>query len=448
MAQELMTRTPAASARHEAHARKVERIARQLREHPRGRPASLRKKTPPHQVPKAFDKRRTDEKIDVSDLTEILEVDPERRVCVAESGVTMFDLCRATLAHGLVPAIVPEFKTITVGGAVAGCSIESGSFRHGGFHDICREYELVTSKGEVLTCRPDNEHALIYQMLHGTFGTLGVLTKLEFDLIPAKPFVRMTREKYPSAAALKEATWRHYRDRDADFMDGILYAPDEHVLDIGRFVDQAPYTNRFDWMKIYYRDMRGRPEDYLRTLDYLFRYDRGITNVQPSSFLGRLLFGRFIGSTEVLALAEKLHWLLPKERPSVTLDVFIPHSKLEPFLDWYARDFQHFPLWYVPYKKARDYEWISSGFFERNRGEELFLDIAIYGMKQPPDGRNYYRVMEEKLLEIGGTKTLISYNFFSEDEFWSLWNRENYSRAKALTDPDNIFRDLYTKTCK
>ena len=28
-----------------------------------------------------------------------------------------------TLAHGLVPLIVPELKTITVGGAVSGCSL-------------------------------------------------------------------------------------------------------------------------------------------------------------------------------------------------------------------------------------------------------------------------------------------------------------------------------------
>ena len=31
----------------------------------------------------------------------------------------------ATLRRGLVPIIVPELKTITLGGAVSGCSIES-----------------------------------------------------------------------------------------------------------------------------------------------------------------------------------------------------------------------------------------------------------------------------------------------------------------------------------
>ena len=35
-------------------------------------------------------------------------IDPVRRICVAESGVTFVDLVAATLAHGLVPILEPE----------------------------------------------------------------------------------------------------------------------------------------------------------------------------------------------------------------------------------------------------------------------------------------------------------------------------------------------------
>ena len=105
------------------HAAKVERIARQLRERTATTPVSFRKKAVSHQVPKNGDRKYSDEKIDVSDLDQILVVDPVSRICVAEPGVTFIDLVRATLRHGLVPKTVPEFKTITIGGAVAGCSI-------------------------------------------------------------------------------------------------------------------------------------------------------------------------------------------------------------------------------------------------------------------------------------------------------------------------------------
>jgi hypothetical protein len=56
--------------------------------------------------------------------------------------------------------------------------------------------------------------------------------------------------------------------------------------------------------------------------------------------------------------------------------------------------------------------------------------------------------MEEKLQELGGIKTLISYNYYTEDEFWKIFNRKNYDAVKAVTDPDNIFRTLYEKTCR
>ena len=72
------------TARHEG---KVARVVAQLRTRTGDRPVSLKKKAVAHQVPKPGDLRRKDDKIDISDLTDILEIDPVRRVCVAESGV-------------------------------------------------------------------------------------------------------------------------------------------------------------------------------------------------------------------------------------------------------------------------------------------------------------------------------------------------------------------------
>lgn len=428
------------------HAAKVERIARQLREYRGPGPVSLRKRAVAHQVPKRGDLRRSDDKIDVSDLTAILKIDPERRICVAESGVTFVDLVAATLRHGLVPIVVPELKTITIGGAVAGCSIESMSYRFGGFHDTCLEYEVITATGEVLICTPENENALIFQMVHGAFGTLGIIARLTFRLIPAKRFVKITYEKHGSYEAYMAAIQRHFEAQDVDFMDGIIHAPDECVLSLGNFVDEAPYTSNYQWVKIYYESTRRRREDYLGTADYFFRYNRGVTNVRPRSLPARILFGRLLDSTRVLQIAEKLNWILPAEQPPITLDVFLPISRAPKFLRWYAEEFGFFPLWCVPYRRVRDYEWIADRWFE-GMEDRLFVDLAIYGMRQRGD-KNYHRVMEKGLEAHGGIKTLISHNYYEEEEFWTIWNRPNYQAAKARTDPRNLFRDLYTKTCR
>jgi hypothetical protein len=143
------------------HAVKLDHVVHQLRAHGGGRPLSFRKRAVGHTVPKRHDKRRTDDKIDLTPLDEIIAIDPEAMTCTAEPGVTFVDLVRATLRYQLVPTVVPELQTITIGGAVSGCSVESMSFQHGGFHDSCLEYEIVTAAGEVLHCTPDNEHALI-----------------------------------------------------------------------------------------------------------------------------------------------------------------------------------------------------------------------------------------------------------------------------------------------
>jgi FAD/FMN-containing dehydrogenase len=427
------------------HADKVARIVAQLRAHDGSRPVSLRKKAVSHQVPKAGDLRRHDAKIDISDLTDILEIDPERRICVAESGVTFVDLVAATLAHGLVPIVVPELKEITIGGAVAGCSIESMSFVHGGFHDTCLEYEVIAATGDVLVCTPDNANALVFQMVHGAFGTLGILTKLTFKLVPAKPFVHLSYEKHATLAAYQASIRRHFETRDVDFMDGIIHSRDLYVLALGNFVEHTPYTSDYSWMKIYYSSTAERSEDFLTTPDYFFRYDRGVTNVRPKSWLGRLLFGKLMTSSQWLALGDKLNFVLAKDKPTVTLDTFVPFSKVGEFMRWYEHELDFFPLWVVPYRRVHDYEWLSDDYWEQ-LGDDLFLDIAIYGMRQRGE-RNVHRMIEEKLRELGGIKTLISHNYYPEAEFWQIFNRKNYDAVKQRTDPRNLFRDLYAKMC-
>ncbi len=439
--------TPQGLGQDASHVRKVARVAEQLGKRRSTAPLSRQKRGVSHQVPKVRDKKHSDEKVNLLDFDQVIEIDVERRICIAEPGVPFCKLVDQTLPLGLVPIVVPELKTITIGGAVAGCSIESMSFQHGGFHDTCLEYEIITASGDVLTCTPDNEHSLIFQMMHGSFGTVGILSRLVFRLVPAKPYVHLRHEKHTSIDSYLESIWSHYERRDVEFMDGIIHSNTQLSLCVGEFVDSAPYTNRYDWLKVYYQSTAKRHEDYFKTPHYFFRYDQGVTNVHPKSFLGRLLLGKFLGSTEILKLAEKLRWwVLNDDRPDVTVDTFLPFSKLKEFLLWYAEDFDHFPLWCVPYRRVHDYEWLTDSFW-KGMDDELMIDIAIYGMKQRGE-TNYYRLMEKKLQELNGIKTLISYNYYPEDEFWQIFNRPNFEAVKAITDPNNIFRNLYEKTCQ
>ena len=57
-----------------------------------------------------------------------------------------------------MPAVVPQLKSITLGGAVAGVGIEATSFRHGLVHDTIVAMDILTGDGRIVTCTAENEH--------------------------------------------------------------------------------------------------------------------------------------------------------------------------------------------------------------------------------------------------------------------------------------------------
>ena len=66
----------------------------------------------------------------------------------------LVDTC---LQQHCMPLVVPQLKSITIGGAVSGIGIESSSFRHGLPHESVSSMEILLPDGEVVTCTPENE---------------------------------------------------------------------------------------------------------------------------------------------------------------------------------------------------------------------------------------------------------------------------------------------------
>src|SRR5688500_18302270 len=132
-------------------------------------------------------------------------------------------LVDATLAHGLIPHVVPQLKTITLGGAVAGLGIESTSFRHGLPHESVRELDVLTGAGEVVPAGPDGEHADLYAGFPNSYGTLGYALRLVIELQPVAPFVRLEHRHHPDAASCAAAITELVDDPEIDFLDGTVF---------------------------------------------------------------------------------------------------------------------------------------------------------------------------------------------------------------------------------
>jgi FAD/FMN-containing dehydrogenase len=433
------------------HATDVAQIAAAVRERTsRGEAVHIHKGGVHHFVPLPGDRRFTGAAVDISMLNRILRIDPEARTCTAEPGVTFAELVKATLAHRLIPAVVPELEGITVGGAVAGCSVEAMSYVHGGFHDTCTEYEVVSGAGEILTLCQDDP---LFHMIHGSYGTLAILTRLTFRLVPAAPFVKLEYRTLPTAEAFDAELRARCAARDYDFIDGIIHGPGELVLCLGKFVESAPpgRVSDYRWLHIYYKSTRERSEDYLTTEDYCFRYDtecHWLTRTLPPLEWKPVRFavGKFVlGSTNLIKWSGILAPILGmKKRPDVVVDVFIPSRRFVDFLRWYEKDFAYYPLWIVPYRIPSPYPWIADSHAARFQ-DEMFIDCAVYGKTNGDPDVDWSQVLEEKTYELGGIKTLISRNHHTEEKFWQVYNRPNYQAAKQRLDPKGIFPGVYEK---
>jgi FAD/FMN-containing dehydrogenase len=437
------------------HAQKIKRISEQVRNlDVHTSHVHIAKGGVNHVVPIPGDTRFRGKAINVKELDEILLIDPRKKICVAEPGVRFSTLIKETVKVGFIPTVVPELEGITIGGAVAGCSVESMSYKYGGFHDSCLAYEVIQTDGTVITCSPKKDR-LLFEMVHGSYGTLGILTKLTFRLIPAKQFVKMTYRHYDTIADFKRDTLIHCRTHDHDFIDAIFHTKDKLVLCLGDFVDKAPYVSNYRGTQIFYKSTLAKNEDYLSTFDYCFRYDtecHWLSKTYPvlETPIVRYLFGKyFLGSTNMLTWAKRLEQILKlKKRPDVVCDVFIPSKRLEDFYHWYTTTFDFFPLWVVPYRFPTVYPWLDTAYAKKmikSSEDNIVFDCAIYGKPNSEPDVDYSVLLEEATVRMKGIKTLISRNHFAREVFWRIYNRKNYLFSKKRLDPRGLFPSLYEK---
>ena len=258
-----------------AHRAAVEQIKRDYAAIPPGSPVRLAKRT---SNLFRFRGETAGPALDVSAFGRVLRVDPEARTAIVGGMTTYEDLADATLRHGLMPLVVPQLKTITLGGAVSGLGIESTSLRSGMPHESVLEMEILTGDGQVVTAAPGGEHDALYHGFPNSYGTLGYALSLTIELEPVTPYVHLRHFRFASpedcmAAVTQIAADGSYEGHRADFVDGTMFSLDELYLTVGAFSAKAPWRSDYTRAKIYYQSVRGPSEDFLTIRDYLWRWD-------------------------------------------------------------------------------------------------------------------------------------------------------------------------------
>jgi FAD/FMN-containing dehydrogenase len=420
-----------------------------------GRPLGLAKRSS-----NLFRHRREDAKqrLDLGEFTHVIEVSAHEGWVDVEGLVSYAALVEATLAHGVMPLVVPQLKTITVGGAVAGVGIEATSFRHGLVHDTLIEADVLLANGEVVTCTPDNEHRELFLGLPNSYGTLGYALRLRLRTQPVRPAVQVEHRRFHSPhdffAALREAC-----DGSADFVDGVVFARNDLVLSIARFVDNATWLSDYTYEQIYYRSLRDRPVDYLTTSDYLWRWDTdwfwcskhvGAEHPVVRRLLGRkrlnsrtytrlMRWNASWGLTRWLARMRGMH------TESVVQDVDLPADRAATFLQFLLAEIGILPIWVCPIRAAdpaRPFTLypLAAGRRYVNFG---FWDVVESRTAHPPG--HFNRLVERQVTALGGIKSLYSDSYFTLTEFARAYGAMRYSALKRRYDPQDRLLGLYDK---
>ena len=445
-----------------------ERLEADYRRIPAGRPVRLAKRTSNLFRPReGLDVPG----LDVSELDHVLSVDPERLVAQVQGMTTYERLVDATLSVGTMPLVVPQLKTITIGGAVTGLGIESSSFRNGLPHESVREMEILTGSGEVVVARADNEHADLFRAFPNSYGSLGYALRLEIELERVHRFVRLRHVRFHDldtlVAALDDVVrTRRHEGEGVDFVDGVVFSAEESYLTLGSWADEAPSVSDYTGQEIYYRSIQRRPVDHLTARDYLWRWDTdwfwcsrafGVQNPRvrrlwPRRYLRSDAYSRLIRFENQHQWAAR--WDQRRGRPArerVVQDVEIPIGRTAEFLRWFLSEVPIEPIWLCPLA-LRDTDVSRGGWplYPLEPGAP-YVNVGFWSTVAIAPGRadgDVNRAIERRVRELGGHKSLYSDSYYDEEEFWSLYGGETYAQTKKTYDPDGRLPGLYDKAVR
>ena len=419
--------------------------------------------------------------VNMSDLTNILEVDEASGVIRVEPFVTVGDAASYLDERGLQLEATIEMKDATLGGLVMALGMTTHSHVCGLVHDTVTAYEIVTAKGELLRVTADNEHADLFRALPWSHGTLGLLVALEMRVIPASSHVRLVYRPFCSLNAYaKEYERLAGAENPPHFIEVLIFGKDRAVLMEGHLATEAEVRNGGfpvnavdkSHKRLFYKHVEGmlemgegqRREELVPMYDYLMRHDRSMC----------MCLAQILPTANEAWFRYTMGWMLPPNmtflkgtRPEAERENTIRKQvwqelafPAENFAEMVARaheEFEIYPLLAYPCKV------IDHGGIVRlpgNRGKPYsgqpetaaFLDLGIYGVPQRvKDGDERFdtvtrvRRFENRVRALGGFLHTYCDVFSTEEEFQEMFDHTHWNEMRTKYEADGAFPTIYEK---
>ncbi len=395
----------------------------------------------------------------------MIAIDPQARTADIAGMCSYETIVAATLQHGLTPLVVPQLKTITLGGAVSGLGIESASFRNGLPHESVLEMDILTGTGEIVTASRE-QHPDLFRAFPNSYGTLGYSVRLRIELEPVRPFVSLRHVRFHNLADLVAAMQRIVTEAAfdgiaVDYLDGVVFDAGESYLCLGTQTTTPGPVSDYTGQQIYYRSIqhaRDVTTDRLTIADYLWRWDTDwfwcsrafgaqhprIRRLWPRRYRRSSFYWKLIGYDQRFGIADRIearHGRPPRER--VVQDVEVPIERCAEFLDWFLAEVPIEPLWLCPLRLRDPAGWPLYPM----RPDHTYVNVGFWSSVPAvdPEAGRTNRLIEAKVSEFDGHKSLYSDAYYSREQFDELYGGENYKIVKKTYDPDSRLLDLYAK---
>ena len=404
--------------------------------------------------------------LDVSGLTGVVEVDPAARTADVQGMCTYEELVATTLPHGFVPLVVPQLRTITLGGAVTGLGIEATSFRNGLPHESVLEMDVLTGGGELVTVKPGDR---LFDAFANSYGSLGYATRLRIELEPVPAYVTLRHLRFDDLDALSLAveevvatrTWEGQR---VDGMDGVAFSPDEAYLTLATWTDETGPTSDYTGDQPFFRSLQSRERDRLTIHDYLWRWDTDwfwcsgafglhdprVRRVWPRRWRRSDVYHRLVGLDRRVGYSAWRDRRAGVARERVIQDIEVPASRTADFVRWFDAEVGMRPVWLCPLRLREPagpgtaHAWPTYPL----RPGTTYVNVGFWGTVVRPLGHrdgDLNRAVESKVTELGGHKSLYSDSYYDRETFDSLYRTTNLREVKRDVDPDGRLTDLYDK---
>ncbi|KAG0490199.1 hypothetical protein HPP92_007062 [Vanilla planifolia] len=373
-------------------------------------------------------------------------------------GVLWIELLEESLKFGLAPRSWTDYLYLSIGGTLSNAGISGQTFKYGPQISNVLQLEVVTGKGEIVTCSLTRNAELFYAILGG-LGQFGIITKARILLQDAPKKVKWIRAFYDD--------FRTFTDdqellismpQKVDYVEGFIILNENSLQSSSNaFPAQIEFINdvRDGGFGVYYC-LEFAVHDYQRKENDVDQLVKEIAS--DLKFLAPFFFEAYVSyydflnrvRSEETSLRSRGLW----DVPHPWLNMFVPKSGIEAFTDLLLQsisrqDFEG-PILIYPFLRGKWDANMSAVLPETTLATETAAEQVVYavGVLQSTDPKRCGASClaeiigtQRKVVEIAASGRIRAKQYLSRQPTPVLWREhfgsrwDQFAARKSRFDP-------------